>query len=153
MRIMELKILPPLLALILAAAMWGISKTTDFASVESELTSVLSVILLIIGLLVDVSAIVMFRRANTTVNPMKPGNAVQLVHGGIYNRSRNPMYLASLVMLLAWGIWLGSTASLVVLPFFVWYMTRFQILPEERALAKLFSDEYEDYKSRVNRWV
>ncbi len=150
---MDLKILPPLLVLILATAMWGIAKTTDFASIEYELSGTLSALLLTVGLLIDVAAIVMFRRARTTVNPMKPANAVQLVNGGIYNRSRNPMYFASLVMLLAWGAWLENVINLAALPFFVWYMTHFQILPEERALMKLFPDEYATYKSRVRRWI
>ena len=40
-----------------------------------------------------------------------------------------------------------------VLAAFVGYITRFQIVPEERALAGRFGAAYEDYRRRVRRWV
>ena len=45
------------------------------------------------------------------------------------------MYLGMLLILCAWTIWLGNLFNLTVLPLFVWYMTKFQIIPEETALA------------------
>jgi len=36
---------------------------------------------------------------------------------------------------------------------FALYITRFQILPEERAMVKIFGAEYEDYRRRVRRWI
>jgi protein-S-isoprenylcysteine O-methyltransferase Ste14 len=40
----------------------------------------------------------------------------------------------------------------LVLPFFVAYLTAFQIRPEERALERLFP-EYADYRRAVRRWL
>ena len=33
------------------------------------------------------------------------------------------------------------------------YLDRFQIVPEERALAGLFGADYTRYRERVRRWV
>ena len=36
---------------------------------------------------------------------------------------------------------------------FVLYITRFQILPEERALAEKFGLAYEEYRRTTRRWL
>jgi protein-S-isoprenylcysteine O-methyltransferase Ste14 len=63
------------------------------------------------------------------------------------------MYLAFLMLLASWGISLASLSSSLVLPFFVLYMNRFQILPEEQALRAKFGSSYEQYSARVRRWA
>ncbi len=150
---MELKIPPPLVALISAGVMWAIAQSTGSALMVLEEPGLLPLIVLAAGLAVEMSAIVLFRGADTTVNPMKPGNTVRLVNGGIYRFSRNPMYLGVLLVLFSWALWLGNIINLAVLTFFVWYITRFQIIPEERVLAELFPDEFDAYRSRVRRWI
>lgn len=72
---------------------------------------------------------------------------------GPYRFTRNPMYLGMVLILLAWCLWLGNAAALLALAAFVGYITRFQIVPEERALAGRFGAAYEDYRRRVRRWV
>ena len=150
---MELKIPPPLLALICAIVMWGISKMFRYASVESGVTGPLSLFVLIVGLAIGLSAIVSFRKAKTTVNAMKPQNTTRLVDAGIYKLSRNPMYLGVLLILTSGAIWSGNSINLAVLIFFVGYITKFQIVPEEKALAELFPENFVAYKSKVRRWI
>ena len=53
----------------------------------------------------------------------------------------------------AWAIYLGSPWGLPALPLYVWYVTRFQILPEEAALHRLFGASYTAYCARVRRWI
>ncbi len=94
-----------------------------------------------------------FRKAKTTVNPIKVDTASTVVESGIFAYTRNPMYLALLILLFAYGYWQQNIISLV-LPFgFIVYMNRFQIQPEEQALGKLFGEQYTSYKSRVRRWI
>ena len=97
--------------------------------------------------------VVAFSRAGTTVNPMKPGSSSSLVVTGIYSVTRNPMYLGVLLVLLAWAINLASALTVLFLPGFVWYMGRYQIEPEERALASLFGSAFTAYAARVRRWI
>ncbi len=150
---MELKIPPPLLALIFATTMWGISKADILSVAVPGLTESLSLAILALGLVTNILAVISFRRASTTVNPTKPETTTQLVSSGIYNMTRNPMYLGVLLVLLSWAIWLGSVLNVVVLFLFVWYITTFQIIPEEKALEKTFPETFNTYKSRVRRWI
>jgi len=150
---MELRIPPPLIALILAVLMWAISKIGHFASIESEVITPLSILVLVVGLAIDLSAIISFRRADTTINPLKPEKTRRLVKVGIYKQTRNPMYLGLFLILCSWALWLGNFFALPVLFFFVWYMTKFQIIREEEALKILFPEDFESYQSTVRRWI
>jgi protein-S-isoprenylcysteine O-methyltransferase Ste14 len=94
-----------------------------------------------------------FRRAGTTVNPMKPETSSSLVTSGIYKLTRNPMYLGFLLILLGWAVFLSSILAFLFLPAFIVYMNHFQIEPEERALATLFGQAFAAYKARARRWL
>ena len=84
---------------------------------------------------------------------MKPGSASVLVDGGIYRLTRNPMYLGFFVVLLGWAIFLSNIVAFLLLPAFIFYMNRFQIEPEEKALVGLFGQTFVAYKTRVRRWL
>ena len=106
-----------------------------------------------LALVVGVAALAGFRRARTTVNPMTPQASSALVTGGIYRFTRNPMYLAMLIVLAGWGYVVANGAALAMLPLFVAYLNRFQIQPEERALAARFGEGFERYRASVRRWL
>jgi protein-S-isoprenylcysteine O-methyltransferase Ste14 len=63
------------------------------------------------------------------------------------------MYLSLALMLLAWASQLGSPWALGGPLLFVWYVGRFQIGPEERALRIKFGNEFDMYARRVRRWL
>lgn len=108
---------------------------------------------LCIGLFFNFAGGVSFRSAKTTGNPNRPEMAASLVTSGIYRISRNPMYVGLIFLLLAWGAWLGSIFSIAIIVIFQQYMTWFQIMPEEKALAKRFAEKYDDYSCQVRRWL
>ena len=105
------------------------------------------------ALIVGVSAVLGFHRAKTTLNPLAPGQASALVVRGVFRWTRNPMYLAMLLVLIAWACIVANAAALAILPLFVAYLNRFQIVPEERALQARFGSEFERYKRTVRRWL
>ena len=109
--------------------------------------------LVIIGCVSCVAGVVSFKLAKTTVNPSKPEQASKLVTSGIYRISRNPMYLGFAFILAGWGVWLSSVWAMLGVVGFIGYLTLFQIMPEERALTKLFGEEFTAYKARVRRWL
>ena len=54
-----------------------------------------------------------------------------------------------LFLLLFFGSWFG----IIILMFFVWYINKFQIIPEEEAMEKLFGNKYSEYRQKVRRWI
>ncbi len=103
--------------------------------------------------LVALAAFAGFWKARTTINPLKPDRASVLVTHGIYRFTRNPMYLSLLLLLVAYASELGSWVAFAGPAVYVAYITRFQIVPEERILASKFGDEFAEYKRRVRRWI
>ena len=108
--------------------------------------------LLIVAAIIGVISLIQFFRAKTSLDPTKPSKVSSLVTDGLYKYSRNPMYLAILLVLLAWGLWLGNAFNTLLAALFVGYMNRFQILPEEEALLKSFGKQYQQYLTSVRRW-
>lgn len=104
------------------------------------------------GVLVGIVTIVQFVVSKTTIDPRTPSKTTKLVTNGIYRFSRNPMYLALLMILLAWGLWLGNAFNTLLVAGFVGYMNKFQIVPEEEALRAIFGREFRYYCTQVRRW-
>ena len=106
MQSLELKIPPPLIACAFAFAMWGCCWV--FPSIDlSYLARIsLALFLAMAGGGFAVAGAVSFRMASTSVNPMRPESASALVTTGIYQFTRNPMYLGLVLVLLAWAIYL-----------------------------------------------
>jgi protein-S-isoprenylcysteine O-methyltransferase Ste14/GNAT superfamily N-acetyltransferase len=107
----------------------------------------------VIALTMLASRIRLFVKRKTTWLPMNPEDATVLVTDGIYRYTRNPMYLAQALLLLGIGIALGDGLGLLLVPCFMFYMTRFQIMPEEQILEMLFGDAYRNYMQRTRRWL
>lgn len=150
---LELRIPPVALLLLSGAAMWVLAWLFPSLSWPFAGRIPLAVLALAAGVATALVGVVQFRRSRTTVNPMTPAASTSLVVTGIYRRTRNPMYLGFLLVLIAVAAWLANLASLVVLPIFVVYMNRYQILPEERALSARFGQQFEDYRRSVRRWL
>lgn len=153
MRWLELKIPPPLLALLTAGVMWFLSHSQGMPVAPTGMQWVLVVLLAIAGVGFDIAGILSFRRARTTVNPLRPNATSALVCSGVYRLTRNPMYLGLLFLLLAWTVYLYSLAALPGPLFLVVYLNRFQIQPEERVMLGLFGADYAAYQARVRRWL
>ncbi len=149
---LELKIPPPAVALLAACLMWLLSTVLPFGF-EIPARSPAAVLIAMLGVSISIAGVIAFARAKTTVNPMRVEAASSLVSSGIFARTRNPMYLGLLVMLLAWSVWLANVAALPVLPLFVAYINRFQIAPEERALKEIFGEAYSAYMTSTRRWL
>ena len=119
---------------------------------ESVREMVVTVALQLSGVLA-IAAFVGLWRARTTINPLKPERASKLVTNGVYAISRNPIYLSLLLLLIAYAVHLWSLPAAIGPVFYVAYVTRFQIVPEERALEAKFGVAFTDYKRKVRQWI
>lgn len=152
MNALELKVPPPLVALVTGLLMWLAAKLVPPLALPGVARIAVAVVFAGVGVGLAMSGVLTFRRAKTTVNPTTPAAASALVRTGVFRFTRNPMYLGLLLCLVAWAIFLSSVLALLSAPLFVVYMNRFQIAPEERALAALFGDSFAAYKRDVRRW-
>lgn len=153
MKSLEVRIPPPAVAAVIAAAMWGASRLAPVLEIPSALRLGAAAAILLAGIGFSAGGVLAFRRARTTLNPTKPEQASSLVCSGIYRITRNPMYVGLACVLVAWAVFLSSAWALLGPLAFVLYIDRFQIAPEERALTKLFGSEFADYQARVRRWL
>ena len=150
---LELKVPPYVGALVVASLMWLVSTVTPSLDLRLAYRILVAVVLLGASAVLVGTTRVAFVRAGTTLNPTAPGRSSHLVCCGIFRLTRNPMYLGTLLALLALAALLSSAFSLILVAAFVVYIDRFQIAPEERVLSAHFGPAYQAYASRVRRWI
>ena len=138
-----------IMAVMMALIAWAIP-VSDFVVPWRE---PVTIVFALAGVAVSLLGVRSFRRAGTTVSPLRSSAASSLVVSGVYSRTRNPMYLGFLLIMLAWALFLSNAIAFLLLPAFVLFMNRFQIEPEERALTALFGREFDAYKLRVRKWL
>ncbi|HUO71938.1 MAG TPA: isoprenylcysteine carboxylmethyltransferase family protein [Solirubrobacteraceae bacterium] len=138
--------------LLFGLAMWAANRFVPLLTLFPDPWRRLGVGLMLIAPIAPVTALIQFRRARTTVNPIAIDTASALVTDGIYTWTRNPMYLGLALLLAGWAIHLASLSAAFGPPIFVVLIQQFQIRPEEQALRAKFGDEYDRYARRVGRW-
>ena len=94
---------------------------------------------------------IQFQHAGAQINTFLEPRAFQA--DGIYARSRNPMYLAFMLALIAVAMLVWHPLAIIgPLAFFAianwWY-----IPIEEDNMAATFGEDYLSYKTRVRRWI
>jgi protein-S-isoprenylcysteine O-methyltransferase Ste14 len=153
MSYLELKV-PPLVVVATAALlMWAVARATPRLTLPYPGRVLVAAALFVSGIAIMLAGVLAFRKASTTVDPRFPENASHIVSSGIYRFTRNPMYLGMLVVLIAWMAQLSNVATVVIPALFALYITRWQIVPEERALAEKFGGAYQAYCRSVRRWL
>ncbi|MEO9653296.1 MAG: isoprenylcysteine carboxylmethyltransferase family protein [Roseobacter sp.] len=96
-------------------------------------------------------AVIAFKRHHTTIMPHE--EATHLIQSGVFKISRNPIYLADVLILLGFVLWWDAVPSLVLVPvLFLVLETRF-VLPEEDRLRTQFRVEFARYAQKTRRWL
>lgn len=86
-----------------------------------------------------------------TVAPWSP--PVRLVTVGLYRASRNPMYVAVVIILIGWAVGFSS-AGLALYAAAVAFAFHLRVVTyEEPWLARTYGAEWIAYRSRVFRWI
>jgi len=150
---LTLRVPPVALFLGLGLLMWALSSWQPSWRLSFPGRTVLALLLLFAAGAIGIAGVRAFRRARTTVDPLRPDKASVLVTTGIYRKTRNPMYVALALALLAWAVWLAHALAPLGVAAFVAWMNRYQIAPEEHALRGLFGVEFERYCGEVRRWL
>lgn len=150
---LEHRVPPPVVFVLVGAAMSAVAARLPPSGLAGPPTLGAGIGLLILAGVTGPAAIRRFARAGTTIDPVAIDRASVLVTDGIYRWSRNPMYLAMTAILGALCAWTAQPWLALGPVAFVLFITRFQILPEERAMRARFGAAYDAYRTRVRRWI
>ena len=149
---MKIQLPPPLVMVIFGLFMYLLDTYLPVGEFQFFGREILMYVVFGLGVGIMGVALVQFLVAKTTTNPLKPEKATQLVISGIYQYTRNPMYLGMLLFLIALGLHLGNAFNTLTAAGFVYYMNHFQIKKEEDALLAKFGKTYQLYMKAVRRW-
>ena len=111
----------------------------------------LAVIPGVLGLLLMGAAFVHFRRTGQDPKPWEP--TPEIISGGIYRLSRNPMYLGMALVQAALGIGLDNWWMVILIPVSLAIVYVTAVRPEEAYLERKFGEQYTRYKGTVRRWI
>ena len=148
---MNNKIPPPIVTLISGLAIYF--SRNLFPNHNGLLIDVFSPLLLICGIIIIRTAFLSFKKHQTTINPLNLTKTSSLVNTGIFKYTRNPMYLGMVFLLLPIALKFNLYGGLIVILLFFSFITKFQIIPEESAMEKLFGKEFKNYKKTTRRWL
>ena len=146
-----MRVYPPVVALLLSGLALGLELWLEPPRFLPLSIWPVGALVVVGGIALGVTALVTFHRSGTSHDPFADPEA--LVTHGVYARTRNPMYLALGLLLVAWTVFLDNLAAGLGVLVFIIYMNRFQIAPEERVLAEKFGAAYDDYRRKVRRWI
>jgi protein-S-isoprenylcysteine O-methyltransferase Ste14 len=107
--------------------------------------------LFVIAPCIAIWAVVIFRRHNTVVDPR--GKVVTIVNSGPFRYTRNPMYVALMLLYIAGALAIGNVwVAILLAPVFL-ALHFGVIIREECYLKAAFGEQYEEYQGRVRRWM
>jgi protein-S-isoprenylcysteine O-methyltransferase Ste14 len=150
---LALKVIPPVQLVISVSLMFGLAYYFPQYRFSLAFSLPLIILLIVLAGLIGSLALIDFRKHKTTHHPHTPEKTSTVVNSGIYAYSRNPMYLALVLILLALALYFKNLTCFGVIPLFIAYITQYQIKPEEVMLNKLFPTVYQVYCQKVRRWL
>jgi len=142
---------PPLLYVPPFLLAWLLQTVLPLPLLPQGMVAVAAALFFVVGIILCVWSIGLFRRSNTSLVPVKP--TATLVQSGPYQVTRNPMYLGLLCLYIAAAFWLNLIWALVSIPRVIGIVQRVAIKKEERYLEQRFGEAYRQYKAHVRRWI
>ncbi|MFT4906263.1 MAG: protein-S-isoprenylcysteine O-methyltransferase Ste14 [Oleispira sp.] len=156
MNFLQLKCPPPIV-MMLSAILAGFVSQAEWVFLQQQVLVLENVFwplsFVIAGISLALAGVKEFNQQQTTVNPLDPSQSSSLVTSGIYQFTRNPMYLGMLLVLLGWADLLDTILAYSGAMIFFVYISLFQIKPEEEILTQKFGEDFLQYCKNVRRWL
>jgi protein-S-isoprenylcysteine O-methyltransferase Ste14 len=147
-----IRIIPPLLLLAaIAAAFVANSPLPLHLALPALVRWPLGVALIVLPLAAMPSVFSAFRRAGSQYDVRKVPQG--LVTDGPFRYSRNPGYLASIILGIGLGVVFDNGWAIVMMVPYAVIVHSAVVLKEELILERTFGRQYLDYKLRVRRWL
>ena len=144
-------LLPPKLLLLAILLMVLLHLSLPIASIPAFPLNWIGAVMLLTGLSITVWGSNKFQKVGTNIRTFDSPR--KLVTDGLFQYSRNPMYLGFSVAVVGVALMLGSFSPLLVSLLFMLIVDRWYIAYEERMMLETFGNEYRQYCLRVRRWL
>lgn len=145
------RIVPPLIPVLAMAVGFAVHLLVPYPIGPDGLVRSAGFALVVISVGVVLAAVRELARHRTTFDVRK--STTTLVTGGIYALSRNPVYLAMMLLTTGVALCVNSLAMLAATIPAGSALCLAVIRPEERYLSEKFGPAYEAYNLRVRRWI
>ena len=119
--------------------------------ISVDLSSLLGLILILSGISLVFVSFRFMRKMKTTFIP--DGTPEVLISSGPFKFSRNPIYLGMLTILVGVAFLMSSLSAIIIAFVFGIIINFTWIAHEEKKLHELFSEDWENYSSKVRRWI
>jgi len=143
--------LPPVWLFMCALLVWALARWAPVLDLSHPTLEWIGRTLIAGGLIVMLWSAMWFNRLGTPIIPRRKPTA--LIAEGPYRLSRNPIYLADMILLIGWWLLHPALSGLVAPPLFWWIVSRRFIEAEEAMLRQVFGAEAEAYFAKVRRWI
>jgi protein-S-isoprenylcysteine O-methyltransferase Ste14 len=145
------KIMPTTLLLMAIILMIALHLIFPIWMVVPRVWNLLGLILLALGVWINLWTDRAFHQAQTSVKPYETPST--LIVYGLFNYTRNPMYLGFVFVLMGIAVLLGSLLPWAVVPLYILTLDRLYIPHEEKTMAAKFGALWEGYKKTARRWI
>ncbi|MEH6630998.1 MAG: isoprenylcysteine carboxylmethyltransferase family protein [Halopseudomonas aestusnigri] len=145
------RLLPPFFFLLCLIAMALLNKFVPTIRFVEYPWNLLGLIDLGGGIAITLVAGAQFMRAKTNLKTFNKPD--QLVTSGLFKYSRNPMYVGFAISTFGVALYLGSLSPFCIFVLFIIVANCWYIAFEEKIMADVFGEDYENYKKSVRRWV
>lgn len=123
----------------------------EYTLFSRNILKITGIVLFAIALVFLFRSLIQFISSRNTLITIKPASSLQTT--GIYNFTRNPMYVGLALVYLGLSCQIGNWWNLILFPVLILMVQEFIIKREERYLERAFGAQYSDYKLKVRRWL
>lgn len=149
----ETHVLPIIFSLIIGFLMWFIAGLYPDPDLDTIIRLIAPVLFSVLGLLFIVSGLLANWLTNSHIEGPDLKQNPSLSRCGVYRITRNPAPVGLACLLTGWAAWLVSLWALLLVVGFIFFMNRYQIIPQEKALKRVYGDDYKQYMMNVSRWL
>jgi protein-S-isoprenylcysteine O-methyltransferase Ste14 len=142
---------PPLIYLAVFLVALAIQRVIRLPAIPKMIGFGAGPIIIAAGIAFAAWSVGLFRRARTSLIPIKPTTA--LVINGPYHLTRNPMYLSLLSVYVGAALMMRTLWGLLLLPLVIVAVQYLVIRKEEQYLQRKFGEAFLSYKASVRRWI
>ena len=146
--------LPPLLTIGMLVLCYALDRFLPLGWEPDQVTNLMrgaGYLLIVVAIALDIWAFMTFRKFKANMMPNKP--ATHLLTNGPFAHSRNPIYLANVLLVAGFGFALGSRWFIIGAIVLFFLLGEMVIKREEKHMEANFPETWPDYQKLVRRWI